>query len=71
MELSLWVLMQAKLCLLYNPVGSYCTGSTGKDTEEINKNVVELRFDGENAVKSIDTIIEDLTTIKENLIKEK
>lgn len=53
----------------YVPVGDDYAEDTGKTTDEVDDNVIELRFDGENAIKSLDMIIEDLNTIKESLTK--
>ena len=51
----------------FTPVGEKVNINVGKNTDEIDKTVIELRFDGENAIKSIDILIEDLITIKNSL----
>ena len=51
-------------------VGEYNNEFAGEKAEDLPVKCVVLRFEGKEALKSIDIMIEDLQKIRENLSKE-
>lgn len=51
-------------------VGAYNDEFAGEKAEELSVKCVALRFEGKEALKSIDIMIEDLQKIRKNLIDE-
>ena len=51
-------------------VGIYNDVYAGQNAEDLPVKCVALRFEGKEALKSIDIMIEDLQKIRENLISE-
>ena len=51
-------------------VGEYNDEFAGEKAEDLPVKCVALRFEGKEALKSIDIMIEDLQKIRENLSKE-
>ena len=51
-------------------VGEYNNEFAGEKAEDLPVKCVALRFEGKEALKSIDMLIEDLQKIRENLIGE-
>ena len=51
-------------------VGEYNNEFAGEKAEDLPVQCVVLRFEGKEALKSIDIMIEDLQKIRENLSKE-
>lgn len=51
-------------------VGEYNDEFAGEKAEDLPVKCVALRFEGKEALKSIDIMIEDLQKIRENLINE-
>lgn len=51
-------------------VGTYNDVYAGEKAEDLPVKCVALRFEGKEALKSIDIMLEDLQKIKQNLIEE-
>lgn len=55
----------------YRPVGTQDPSVIGKESTHIGREVIELKFEGKEALKSIGYLIEDLQIIKMKLENEK
>lgn len=53
----------------FTPIGTTTNEHAGKKNRELKEKSVLLRFEGKNAIKSINIMLEDLQEIKAELLK--